>query len=68
MADKKKADDGQQPEAVPARKLDESIREGGLYIKNGRVVDAVGAVLSDWTVDSDGNPTQIAAASDTAGK
>ena len=43
----------------PPRKMDECIREGGLYVKNGRVVDAVGAVIPGWTVDTDGNPVQV---------
>lgn len=55
----KNNNDGAQQDNAQPRKLDESPREGGLYIVNGRVVDAVGKVLTDWTVDNDGNPAQV---------
>jgi len=59
MGGKTTKDDSVQQPDQPARKLDESPREGGLYIVNNRVVDATGKVLTDWAIDADGNPVQL---------
>ena len=56
---KNKADD--QP-----RKLDESPREGGVYVVNGVAVDATGKAIADWTVDADGTAVPVASSKDAA--
>ena len=47
-----------QPEE--SRKLDEAPQPGGVYVVNGRVVDAEGKELEGWQVDSNGNAVQVA--------
>ncbi len=46
-----------QPEEP--RKLDEAPQPGGVYIRDGQVVDAEGNVLDGWQVDSDGNAVKV---------
>jgi len=51
------------------RKLDEAPQPGGVYIRDGQVVDAEGNVLEGWSVDSDGNAVKVATpAAKTEGK
>ncbi len=52
-----------QPEEP--RKLDEAPQPGGVYIRDGQVVDAEGNVLDGWTVDSNGNAVKVAAPADS---
>ena len=48
-----------QPEEP--RKLDEAPQPGGVYIRDGQVVDAEGNALDGWSVDSNGNAVKVAA-------
>jgi hypothetical protein len=50
----------EQPEEP--RKLDEAPQPGGVYIRDGQVVDAEGNVLDDWSVDSNGNAVKASTA------
>jgi hypothetical protein len=49
-----------QPEEP--RKLDEAPQPGGVYIRDGQVVDAEGNALEGWSVDSNGNAVKAGAA------
>jgi hypothetical protein len=49
-----------QPEEP--RKLDEAPQPGGVYIRDGQVVDAEGNILEGWSVDSNGNAVKAGAA------
>jgi hypothetical protein len=50
-----------QPEESQ-RKLDEAPQPGGVYIRDGQVVDAEGNVLDGWSVDSNGNAVKASTA------
>lgn len=57
--------DTKQPEKSP-RPLDEASQPGGVYVKDGQVMDAEGNVLEGWSVDSDGNAVKAPNAPGTA--
>lgn len=41
------------------RKLDEAAQPGGVYVVNGRVVNAEGKELDGWSVDDNGQAVKV---------